>query len=148
MVAKTRRTNSAARSMHAGEPSVRASGDEASASTSRHRVGSTPSSSLRVTGDVGELLPLLSVAVAPLLPVAAALAPPTEAVPASLPPVAAASAPFPLIAAVPRHLYRSQRPQHSSSRLQRATSSSLGAEGGSPYFESSLCSGLWLLSSS
>ncbi|PKA65467.1 hypothetical protein AXF42_Ash005801 [Apostasia shenzhenica] len=44
MVARTRRTNSAARSVHAGEPSVRAPGDEASASTSWHRAGSTSSS--------------------------------------------------------------------------------------------------------
>ncbi|PKA48216.1 hypothetical protein AXF42_Ash021743 [Apostasia shenzhenica] len=40
MVARMRKTNSAARSLHAGEPSVRAPDDGASTSTSRHRVES------------------------------------------------------------------------------------------------------------
>ncbi|PKA52019.1 hypothetical protein AXF42_Ash008248 [Apostasia shenzhenica] len=44
MVARTRKTNSAARSIHIGEPSVRASDDGASTSTSRRRAGSASSS--------------------------------------------------------------------------------------------------------
>ncbi|PKA65535.1 hypothetical protein AXF42_Ash005869 [Apostasia shenzhenica] len=44
MVSRTRKTNSVARSLHAGEPSVRAPDDGASTSTSRHRAGSASSS--------------------------------------------------------------------------------------------------------
>ncbi|PKA54762.1 hypothetical protein AXF42_Ash000597 [Apostasia shenzhenica] len=44
MVARTRRTNSVARSAHAGEPSVRAPDDRASALTSRHGAESASSS--------------------------------------------------------------------------------------------------------
>ncbi|PKA51140.1 hypothetical protein AXF42_Ash010580 [Apostasia shenzhenica] len=44
MVARMRRTNSVARSTHAGEPSIRAPRDEASASTSRRHAGSASSS--------------------------------------------------------------------------------------------------------
>ncbi|PKA48980.1 hypothetical protein AXF42_Ash019518 [Apostasia shenzhenica] len=44
MVARTRRTNSAARSTHAGEPSVRAPDDRVLASTSRRHAKSAFSS--------------------------------------------------------------------------------------------------------
>ncbi|PKA58080.1 hypothetical protein AXF42_Ash019306 [Apostasia shenzhenica] len=44
MLARTRKTNSAARSVHAGEPSVRAPNDRASASTSRRHAESASSS--------------------------------------------------------------------------------------------------------
>ncbi|PKA60974.1 hypothetical protein AXF42_Ash019963 [Apostasia shenzhenica] len=44
MVARTRRSNSAARSTHAGEPSVRAPDDRVSASTSRRHAESASSS--------------------------------------------------------------------------------------------------------
>ncbi|PKA48633.1 hypothetical protein AXF42_Ash021042 [Apostasia shenzhenica] len=57
MVARTRKINSAAHSTHAGEPSVRAPDDRASASTSRHYAESASSS--RGTR-VSELLGMLA----------------------------------------------------------------------------------------
>ncbi|PKA67280.1 hypothetical protein AXF42_Ash004773 [Apostasia shenzhenica] len=123
MVARTRRTNFAARSTHTGEPSVRAPDDRASASTSRRHAESASSSRgtcvselqgmlanftdlvtgltsqqvviLRQIQPVCAILPLSSVVAAP------APLPPVAAVPAPLPPVAAVPAPLPPVAAAP-----------------------------------------------
>ncbi|PKA45804.1 hypothetical protein AXF42_Ash018355 [Apostasia shenzhenica] len=123
MVARTRRTNSAARSVHAGEPSVRAPDDRASASTSRRQAESASSSrGTRVSELQGMLANLTDLvtdltaqqavilrqtqpvcAVLPHPPVAAVPAPPlpVAAAPAPPPPVAVAPEFFPLVAAVP-----------------------------------------------
>ncbi|PKA52632.1 hypothetical protein AXF42_Ash001613 [Apostasia shenzhenica] len=120
MVARTHKTNSAVRSLHAGEPSVRAPDDGASTLTSRRRAGSASSSRgtrvselqgmlanltdmvnsltaqqaviLRQTQPVYAVLPLPTAAAVPVSP------PPVAAVPEPIPPVAAAPAPPPPVA--------------------------------------------------
>ncbi|PKA60631.1 hypothetical protein AXF42_Ash006264 [Apostasia shenzhenica] len=101
MVARTRKTNSVARSVHVGEPSVRAPDDGASTSTSRRRVGSASSSrDTRVSELQGMLANLIdmvtgltaqqAVILRQTQPVFAVLPPPpVPAVPAAPPPVAA-----------------------------------------------------------
>ncbi|PKA55774.1 hypothetical protein AXF42_Ash012066 [Apostasia shenzhenica] len=123
MVARTRKTNSAARSLHAGEPSVRVPDDRASVSTSRRHAKSASSSrGTRVSELQGMLANLTDMvtsltaqqavilrqtqpvcAVLPLPPVAAAPIPlpPVAAVPIPLPPVAAVHVPPPPVAAAP-----------------------------------------------
>ncbi|PKA60344.1 Fasciclin-like arabinogalactan protein 7 [Apostasia shenzhenica] len=122
MVTRTRKTNSAARSLHAGEPSVRAPDDRASASTSRHRAESASSSrGTRVSELQGMLANLtdmvtgltaqqamilrqtqLVCAVLPPTPVAAVPVPPlpVAAIPELIPPVAAAPTPPPPVAGI------------------------------------------------
>ncbi|PKA52968.1 hypothetical protein AXF42_Ash001949 [Apostasia shenzhenica] len=126
MVARTRKTNSVARSMHAGEPSVRAPDDRASASTSRcHAESASSSRGTRVSELQGMLANLTDMvtgltaqqvvilkqtqpvcAVLPLSPVAAAPVPlpPTAPAPAPLPPVAAAPDLPPPVAVIPTPL--------------------------------------------
>ncbi|PKA62168.1 hypothetical protein AXF42_Ash015052 [Apostasia shenzhenica] len=127
MVARTRRTNSVAHSMHAGEPFVRAPGDEASASTSRHHAGSTFSSKGTRVSELQEMLANLTdlvtdltaqqavilrqtqqvcTAVLPPLPVAAAreLLLPVAASPAPPLPVAVAPVLPPHVVEVPAPL--------------------------------------------
>ncbi|PKA46319.1 hypothetical protein AXF42_Ash021631 [Apostasia shenzhenica] len=123
MVARTRKTNSAARSMHAGEPFVRAPDDRDSASTSRRHAESASSSrGTRVSELQGMLANLTDLitgltaqqavilretqpvcAVLPLPPVAAASAPrpPAAAALAPLPPIAEAPELLPPVAAAP-----------------------------------------------
>ncbi|PKA55923.1 hypothetical protein AXF42_Ash014595 [Apostasia shenzhenica] len=113
MVARMRKTNSAARSIHVGEPCVRASDDEASTSTFRRRARSASSSrGTRVSKLQGMLANLTDMvigltaqqavilrqtqpicAVLPLPPVAAVLVP--------RPSVPAAPVPPPPVAAIP-----------------------------------------------
>ncbi|PKA57087.1 hypothetical protein AXF42_Ash002391 [Apostasia shenzhenica] len=112
MVARTRKTNSAARSLHAGEPSVRAPDDRASASTSRRRAKSTSSSRGTCVSELQGMLANLTDMVTGLTaqqavilrqtqPVCAVLPlPPVAAVPVPLPPVAAVPVPPPPVAAV------------------------------------------------
>ncbi|PKA57532.1 hypothetical protein AXF42_Ash020076 [Apostasia shenzhenica] len=129
-VARTRRTNSAVRSAQVGESSVKAPGDEASASTSRHHPESISSSrGTRISELQGMLAnltdlvtglttqhrvilrqtqPVCAVVLppAPPLPVAAARDPlsPVAAAPAPLPPIAAVFAPLQPVAADPEPL--------------------------------------------
>ncbi|PKA50978.1 hypothetical protein AXF42_Ash007634 [Apostasia shenzhenica] len=122
MVARMRKTNSAARSLHAGEPSVRAPDDRASASTSwSHAESASSSRGTRVSELQGMLANLTDMvtgltaqqtvilsqtqpvcAVLPLPPVAAVPVPlpSVVAVPVPLPPVAAAQAPPPPVAGI------------------------------------------------
>ncbi|PKA59788.1 hypothetical protein AXF42_Ash011912 [Apostasia shenzhenica] len=112
MVARTRRTNSATRSVHAGEPSVRGPDDRASASTSRRHAESASSSRGTRVSELQGMLANLTDLVTGLTaqqvvilrqtqPVCAILPhPPVLAVP-TLPPVAAAPAPPPPVAVAP-----------------------------------------------
>ncbi|PKA59431.1 hypothetical protein AXF42_Ash019585 [Apostasia shenzhenica] len=101
MVARTRKTNSAARSAHAGEPSVRAPDDGASTSTSRRRAGSASSSRGTRVSELQEMLANLTDMVTGLTAQQAVILRQTQPVCAvlSLPPVAAV--PPPPVAAVP-----------------------------------------------
>ncbi|PKA50447.1 hypothetical protein AXF42_Ash021066 [Apostasia shenzhenica] len=106
MVARTRKTNSAARSVHVGEPSVRAPDDRASTSTSRRRAGSASSSRGTHVSELQGMLANLTDMVTGLTaqqavilrqtqPVCAVLPPPLPC-----PPVPAAPAPPPPVASI------------------------------------------------
>ncbi|PKA48261.1 hypothetical protein AXF42_Ash021791 [Apostasia shenzhenica] len=111
MVARTRRTNFAARSIHAGEPSVWESEDRVSASTSRRHAESASSSRGTRVSELQRMLTNLTNLVTGLIaqqavilrqtqPVCAVLPlPPIAAVPAPLPWVVAAPAPLPSVVA-------------------------------------------------
>ncbi|PKA60578.1 hypothetical protein AXF42_Ash019471 [Apostasia shenzhenica] len=117
MVARIRRTNSAARSAQTGEPSVRAPGNGASASTSRHRTKSASSSKGTHASEIQEMLANLTNLVTGLTaqqamilrqtqPVCAAMLPPSPGMvaPATLPPAVAALVPPPAVAEAPAPL--------------------------------------------
>ncbi|PKA64810.1 hypothetical protein AXF42_Ash016841 [Apostasia shenzhenica] len=116
MVARTRKTNSAARSIQVGEPSVRAPDDGASTSTSRRRAGSASSSGGTRVSELQGMLANLTDMVTGLTaqqaiilrqtqPVCAVLPlPPVTAVPIPCPPVSAVPAPPPPVAAIPEML--------------------------------------------
>ncbi|PKA62618.1 hypothetical protein AXF42_Ash012205 [Apostasia shenzhenica] len=113
MVARTCKTNSAARSIHIGEPSVRAPNDGASTSTSRRRVGSASSSRCTRVSELQGMLANLTDMVTGLTaqqavilrqtqPVCAVLPlPQMAAVPIPCPPVLAVPAPPLPVAAIP-----------------------------------------------
>ncbi|PKA47123.1 hypothetical protein AXF42_Ash021776 [Apostasia shenzhenica] len=126
MVARMRKTNSAAHSIHAGEPSVRAPDDGASTSTSRRHAGSTSSSkgtrvselqgmlanlTDMVTGLTAQQVvilrqtqPVFTVLPRPPIPAVPAPPPPVAAIPEVIPPPAAAPAPLlpiPAVAEIP-----------------------------------------------
>ncbi|PKA56309.1 hypothetical protein AXF42_Ash011239 [Apostasia shenzhenica] len=116
MVARTRKTNSAARSVHTGEPSVRAPDDRALASTSRrHAESASFSRGTRVPKLQGMLVNLTdlvtcltsqqTVILKQTQPVCAVLPLPlVAAIPVPLPPAAAAPAPPLPVAAAPELL--------------------------------------------
>ncbi|PKA62596.1 hypothetical protein AXF42_Ash012182 [Apostasia shenzhenica] len=113
MMARTRKTNSAARSVHAGEPSVRAPDDGASTSTSRRRAGSVSSSRGTRVSELQRMLANLTDMVTGLTAQQAVILrqtqsvcvvlplPPVAAAPVLRPPVAEDPAPPPPIAAIP-----------------------------------------------
>ncbi|PKA53801.1 hypothetical protein AXF42_Ash011280 [Apostasia shenzhenica] len=111
MVARTRRTNSAARSTHAGEPSVRAPDDRASTSTSRRHAESASSSRGTHVSELQEMLANLTDLVTGLTAQQAVILRQTQpvCVVLPLPPVAAAPAPLPSVAAT-LELLSSRRP--------------------------------------
>ncbi|PKA54969.1 hypothetical protein AXF42_Ash003605 [Apostasia shenzhenica] len=131
MVARIRRTNFAAHSAHADEPSIRAPGDGASASTSRRRIESASSSrgtctfKIHLTDLVTGLTAQQAVILRQTQSVCATILPPAPLPPIAavhdpLPPVAVAPTPFSPIAALllPFHLSgRLLLPFHRSQRL-------------------------------
>ncbi|PKA55287.1 hypothetical protein AXF42_Ash003924 [Apostasia shenzhenica] len=116
MVARMRKTNSAAHGVHAEEPSVRAPDDRASALTSRRHAESASSSrGTRVSelqgmlANLTDLVTGLTAQQAVILkqtqPVCAVLPlPPVATAPVPLPPVTAVPVPSPAVAAAPEVL--------------------------------------------
>ncbi|PKA57261.1 hypothetical protein AXF42_Ash002565 [Apostasia shenzhenica] len=106
MVARTRKTNSAAHSVHVGKPSARAPDDGASTSTSRRRAGSASSSRGTRVSELQGMLANLTDMVTGLTAQQAVILRQTQLVcavlplPAPCPPVPAVPAPPP-VAAIP-----------------------------------------------